>query len=83
MDKAEIKLAAAFLEMAAEEFSSHSCNDIPMEIEKLLTQEEWATFNVAHQKWNGDKEVLWKGGPDPNLDAAWMHYLAKRLKSLL
>jgi hypothetical protein len=82
LSKPEIKLASAWMIKAGDEFSNHGCNDIPSDILALLTKEEWDNLEKQFQKFNGTPEE-YEPGRITQCDAAWMSYLAKRLKSLL
>jgi len=82
LTNAEVRLAVAWLKLAAQEFSRHSCNDIPKEILDLLTKEEWDNLERRFQIYNKTPNE-YIPGKITHCDGAWMHFLAKRLESLL
>jgi len=80
--RGEIKLAIAFMKRASDEFSRHTCNDLPKEIRELLSREEWDNLEKKFNIWNNSPEDYTPGRITSN-DSCWMAYLAKRLESLL
>ncbi len=57
MNKKLLRLAAMFLDVAAEEFSNHGCKDF--DFPKDWTKEEQQEFNRAvHLKMSGEEETF-------------------------
>lgn len=74
----EILLAGRLLAVAADQFSNHGCNDMPMEHFEGIGQFERERLERDYNRWA-------KNTADPvpfqNIgDDGWMHYLAARLK---
>lgn len=77
----ELREAAALLELAAEEFSNHGCNDYGMEetpetlalAQAVMTSQGWEETDVVRYQY-GDKPFVL------TLDHNLMEYLAKRLR---
>ena len=78
----EMKLAAYFLDMAADEFSNHGCNDMPPE---ALSASE---FNILEAQQFAEDCKAWSGIVDPEykpkfmgtMDSEAMHTLASKLR---
>lgn len=79
MTDKEKMLAGKLLEMASDEFSNHGCNDLPKELERLLTQEEWDRLNKEMHDWNGDPEE-YRPGQVMSYDWLWMSFLGAKLR---
>lgn len=79
MTNREKILAANLLELAANEFSNHGCNDVDESVFKDWTIEERREFVKGFYKYNGDPENY-----DENYlhlgDSILMDYLANKLK---
>lgn len=79
MTKKEKQLAAKMLEYAANEFSSHGCNDVKESVYDGWSLEERQQFVKEFHEWNGDPEEY-----SPNNlhlgDSTLMDFLAKKLK---
>jgi hypothetical protein len=56
MKQYELKLASHFMELAADKFANHGCNDLSDEVLSMLTGEEKAVFAQEFSAWNGDPE---------------------------
>jgi len=78
MDKRELELAAALLEMASDKFSNHGCNDYTLP--ESWTQQECDDFLLAARTWNGDPEIH-RRGDRMTMDWFVMDYLAAKLKA--
>jgi hypothetical protein len=52
MTKKEKTFVAALLRMACDRFSCHMCNDLPEELRKHFTDEEWTKINLKAAQWN-------------------------------
>ena len=74
----EIKLAAALLYMASEQFSNHGCNDLPKGILSLVEDEQELCDNI--RAWNGGDE--WPKTIGHVGDSSLMHYLSERLEAV-
>ena len=77
----EMKLIAKLLQLAADEFSNHGCNDF--RVDELLTEEEMIElFNATHDK---DNQLDAYRYPDRAMkrgdDWVLMQYLAERIES--
>jgi hypothetical protein len=83
----ELKLAAKLLELAADQFASHGCNDFDLVQEAGLTPEQAYEINKAYVNWNGDADQweedylrttnAWAG------DSGMMRWLSARMKQEL
>lgn len=81
----ELKLIAKLLELAADQFSNHCCNDYDL-VEQGLTPEEAYQVNRAYAEWKGYDN--WQNDyPEDELqtyaiggDAGLMYYLADLAK---
>ena len=75
----ERELAASMLEIAAEKFSNHGCNDVEESLFGGWTLEQRQEFARQYHEWNGDPEEY-----DPKYfhlpDWAIMSFLADRLR---
>lgn len=82
------KMASLLLEMAAEEFSNHGCNDLSAEFIKAvgLTDEEKLQFVAEYYEWNGDFDEAKQNGWitakhfDRMGDSTLMSFVARKLK---
>jgi hypothetical protein len=82
------KMASLLLEMAADEFSNHGCNDLDQDFIKAvgLTDEEKLQFVTEYYEWNGDLEEAKKYGWirashfDHMGDSTLMRFIARKLK---
>lgn len=81
MTKAQLKLTAALLDLASEQFSNHGCNDLQKELVELLSQKEWDKLNQEYHNWNGDPEE-YRPGTILNCDWAWMSFMAEKLRKM-
>lgn len=77
LNKAELKLASKLLELAAETFSNHSCNDFAL---TFLTLEERRDIISGFEESNGTPEYYDENDVDSSSDAALMSYLSDRLR---
>lgn len=83
------KMAALLLEMAADQFSNHGCNDLDQDFIKAvgLTDEEKLQFVTEFYEWNGDFEEAKENGWitakhfDRMGDSTLMHFVAHKLKA--
>ena len=57
MTKNEMKLAAALLDMAADQFSNHGCNDFDLR-QHGLSLPEIRDLVAEYHAWNGDPEEV-------------------------
>jgi hypothetical protein len=83
----ELKLAAELLELAADQFSNHGCNDFDLVTEAGLTLEQAYEVNKAYVEWIGEAEQYedselrtteaWCG------DSGIMRWLSARMKQEL
>ncbi len=83
----ELKLAAKLLELAADQFSNHGCNDFDLVQEAGLTLEQAYEVNKAYVNWNGDADQVdenylrsteaWAG------DSGMMRWLSTRMQQEL
>jgi hypothetical protein len=80
MTHLEKRLAANLLNLAADEFSNHGCNDF--DLFKFMTPEEALDLQRAMHAWNGDPEEA----PATPQEARWgqdsflMRYFAAKLQ---
>lgn len=81
MKPKEEQLAAYFLDLAAEEFSNHGCNDVEEEVWKDWTKEERQKFVKEYHEWNHEPQEY-----DLNHlhldDTSIMRFLAYKLEEL-
>jgi hypothetical protein len=56
MTQKELQLAGKLLDMAADQFGGHNCNDLPDEIWEGWTDEERSQLNKEYHEMNGDPE---------------------------
>lgn len=72
----EIKLAAMMLNMAADEFANHGCNDFDLVKDGGLTEAQAKEFKANAERWAGDGED--EPIDDGPLTGDWivMNYLA-------
>lgn len=83
------KMASLLLDMAAEEFSNHGCNDLGSDFIKAigLTDEEKLQVVIEFYEWNGDLEEAKKYGWvtakhfDHLGDSSLMRFVARKLKA--
>jgi hypothetical protein len=83
------KMATMLLEMAADTFCNHGCNDLSPEFikEAGLTDEEKVQFVTEYYEWNGDLEDAKKYGWikashfDHMGDSTLMRFIAHKLKA--
>jgi hypothetical protein len=76
----EKQLAAKMLELASDEFSNHSCNDVPKSFWNGWTTEQRKVFVKEFYEHNGDPENY----DEDNLhlpDSAIMSFLAYKLST--
>lgn len=71
----EAKFVSELLSMAADRFANHTCNDLPEEMEKVFTQEEWDSMNKKFHKWNGSQDEF-EEGTVLRYDWLWMNYFS-------
>ena len=74
----ERALAAALLDMAADCFANHGCNDMPDTLTAHWTDDERAAAEKSMTEWNGDAENPFTFRHV--MDWCWMSYLADRLR---
>jgi hypothetical protein len=82
----ELKLAAKLLELAADQFASHGCNDFDLVQEAGLTPEQAYEINKAYAQWNGDAEEWIEDElryPEALGDSSLMRWLSTRMKQEL
>lgn len=80
MEHQEKELAAKFLELAAETFSNHVCNDVDESFFTGWTKEQRQNFCKQFYEWNGDPEEYnpeWLFLPD----YALMGFLADKIRN--
>lgn len=73
---AELKLASKLLELAAETFSNHSCNDFDITFLPLSERRE---IMRGFERWNGSPDDYYEDDVDWFMDSALMAYLSHRL----
>lgn len=75
----EKRFVAALLGLAKEEFSNHTCTDLPKNILNILSKEERQKLEYEFEKWNSNLEDY-----DPNNsiteDWLWMIIFARKLE---
>ena len=71
MTPGERKIAAKLLRMAADEFSSHGCNDFDL-TEVIPDQAERDALVRAYHGWNGDPEEYYEAGSRDYRLMDWM-----------
>jgi hypothetical protein len=76
MTSKELRLSALLLDLAADEYANHGCNDLSGEMLALITDE----MDLELHKWNGDPEEHQPGSPC-NADFCWMNFMAERLRA--
>jgi hypothetical protein len=83
MTKKERMLTAALLEMAADEFGNHGCNDMDRKLlDKIgFTEEEKIALGRQYHEYNGDPEEAFGTVKDFDWihDYAWMGFMAHKL----
>jgi hypothetical protein len=82
----ELKLAAKLLELAADQFANHGCNDFDLVQEAGLTLEQAYELNQAYAQWNGDAEEWTEGElryPGALGDSSLMRWLSTRMQQEL
>lgn len=77
----ELRLAAKMLDIAADKFSNHGCNDLEKHVVDCV--EDGETLCTAIRKWNGDPHEEWPAEVDDIGDSSLMGYLSDRIKKLL
>ncbi|HWY33966.1 MAG TPA: hypothetical protein VNX68_04925 [Nitrosopumilaceae archaeon] len=87
MTKKEKLFLAELLEMASDEFSNHTCNDMPEELLKNFTDKEKESLIKEYHEYNGDPEEIENSTSDLLLedfdcmpDWSWMSFFAYKLK---
>lgn len=87
MTAKEVKLTAALLEMASNEFSNHGSNDMDKALLNAIgfTDEEKLALAREFHEWNGDLEEILEDG-ELSLrefnwigDSCWMDFMAAKL----
>ena len=63
MSNKEKRLAAELLEMASDEYATHTCNDLDPSILEDFTMDEKIQLAKEFHQWNGDPEEI-TGTPD-------------------
>lgn len=83
MTNAERVLACKFLDLAANEFSSHICNDVDQELFDDFSEEEMDELLRGYNAWNLGETAETCGDPTDEWtpikhigDDAWMGYLS-------
>jgi hypothetical protein len=86
MTKAERILASRLLDVAAQEFHEHGCNDMDPEYFEGLTEEELKDLERGYNQWRRGETGETCGDPDDDYgecvpllnigDDRWMAYLA-------
>jgi hypothetical protein len=82
----ELKLAAKLLELAADQFANHGCNDFDLVQEAGLTLEQAHEINKAYAQWNGDAEEWIEDElryPGALGDSSLMRWLSTRMQQEL
>lgn len=83
MTKAESKVASYLMDLAADKFHEHSCNDMSTEAFFDLTDEEKLaleqSLNVANSFGMDAEDCVWLP-LDEICDDQWMRYFAERLE---
>lgn len=72
-------LAAKMLDMASDEFSNHSCNDLPKKMIKMIPQE---VVDDARKFLCDADDEEWLEDASDLCDWALMDYLANKLREL-
>lgn len=76
----ELQLASRLLELAADEFSNHGCNDMQKETWGNLTMDERKALIREHYEDNGEIEEANEGHKEIE-DWVLMQFLAKKLQA--
>jgi hypothetical protein len=78
MNYREKRFVAALLEIAAEHFCNHRCNDLPKEVMDILSPLDKKYLALAWYVWQGDEQA------DPNyfsnVDWLWLQFFADLLR---
>jgi len=80
MTRIERVLASKFLEIAADSFDNHGCNDVDEDTLYGITENQRKALEVGWNDWNSG------GDPDEHVpflhigDSSWMSYLSHKLK---
>lgn len=80
LTKQDCLLVSAILQMAANKFSNHGCNDLAKETEELITDPE--TLCKALRNFNGDPENVWPENINQIGDDSLMGYYAERFQAI-
>jgi hypothetical protein len=81
MTEKELRAAGELLDLAADEFANHGCNDLDSSFWKGWTEEEKREFYKSYHEWNGDPEEFREDAPLNYLgDSAIMAFLSAKLK---
>jgi len=78
MKKVILLLASKMLEMASEEFSNNSCNDLENNVLEILKTVDETEFCEQMQKWMKDFE--YPEGFEQIQDSTLMNFLSFKLK---
>lgn len=77
MNDSELELASVMLNMAADTFGNHGCNDF--NLPTSWSQDKCDEFNLALETWNGTPEN-YEPGKRTTMDCSVMSYLAYKLQ---
>ncbi len=78
MNKQVLLLASKMLDVAANEFCNHGCNDLGKDVKELIIDEAELCKDI--REWNGDPRETWPETADFIGDSSLMSYLSDKLK---
>ena len=69
------RLAGELLDLAADEFSNHGCNDLDRP--SYFTKEEWHRLSSEYELWNSNGKDETSDNPPDFVVMSWLSTLAK------